>query len=191
MKLGSLTKLKDMHKEREGNVLFWYNTKIIPEAFENLRKRVDINIRSSTFPKAGKQMHWYLKFSELRKTLELGKVSVYALTSLLLLRTRILFAVHLLGELSLPWTREQHGPALYSSLRTFLAFCYPADGGAPTVQEASKTGCCWSYPFWERAADAVASPLAHAHRGCTAAALQCPAGSTSSSRAQRNSPSSF
>lgn len=98
----SLTKLKDIHKEREGNVLFLYNTKIIPEAFENLGNRVVINIRSSIFPKGGKQMHWCPEFSDFRKISELGKVSVYALTSMLLLIIRILFTVHLLGELNWP-----------------------------------------------------------------------------------------
>lgn len=79
-------------------------------------------------------MHWYLEFSGFRKIFELGKVSVYTLTSLLLHTIRILFAVHLLGELNLPWTNEQHGPAVYSRLTTFLTFCYPADGGVFRVQ---------------------------------------------------------
>lgn len=57
MKLDSLTKLKDIHKEIKGNVLFLSNTKNIPEAFENLGNRVVMYIRSSTFPKGGKQMH--------------------------------------------------------------------------------------------------------------------------------------
>lgn len=73
MKLDSLTKLKDIHKEREANVL--YNTKFIPEAFEDLGKRVAIYIMSSTFPKGDKWMQWYVEFSDFGKTFELGKVS--------------------------------------------------------------------------------------------------------------------
>lgn len=47
-------------------------------------------------------MHWCPEFSDFRKISELGKVSVYALASMLLLIIRILFAVHLLGELNWP-----------------------------------------------------------------------------------------
>lgn len=124
-------------------------------------------------------MHWYLEFSDFRKTFELGKVSICALTSLLLLTIRILFAVRLLRRAKFAPTKGgAWSCCIFQTNTTFQAFCHPANRGVSRVQagqEASKTGCCWSDLSWERAADALESPLAHADRGCTTStAAICP-----------------